>query len=235
MVSLLLYLLAGIATAIPVVYALGWAVWGAGTSPLEYISLLGSLILVFAAFLSLRNRRFSARAALIGALCAWSFYLPAVIVALRVRLSDQQIVLRVVRWTASNSPLRVSDSFDGNARLSAAEIAQLGNAGLTGTVSNNGYGVYGSGKRSRVILVMQTPVDRTIELQEPNAATIVYVQHGKDWTSYPPKAPTLRRKIRVEPDTDNPSQTMVSVELATGARQGFGVWWPEADLRSRTR
>jgi hypothetical protein len=113
MVSLLLYLFTGIVTAIPVLYALGWAVWGAGTSPLEYISLLGSLILVISAFLGLSSRRLAARLALVGALGVWSFYLPAIVVAVRIRLTDQRLSLRVVQWTASASPLAISDSLNG--------------------------------------------------------------------------------------------------------------------------
>src|ERR1017187_1710849 len=42
----LLYVFAGLVTAIPVLWALGWAVWGAGVSVTEYLSLLGSLLLV---------------------------------------------------------------------------------------------------------------------------------------------------------------------------------------------
>ena len=57
MVPFVLYLITGIATAVPVAVALGWAVWGAGTSPTEYLSLLGSLILVVSALISLSNRR----------------------------------------------------------------------------------------------------------------------------------------------------------------------------------
>jgi hypothetical protein len=82
---------------------------------------------------------------------------------------------------------------------------------------------------------MQAPVEEPVELKEPDGTTVVYVQHGKDWLSYPPDTPTLKRTIRIEPDTDKPNQSSVGVELATGARQGFGVWWLGNDQRGRAR
>jgi hypothetical protein len=88
----LLYLLTGIATAIPVVWALGWAVWGAGTSPTEYLSLLGSLVL--AASAAIGARRVAARMALVGAMAVWSFYLPSIVGVARIRLSDRSLTFR---------------------------------------------------------------------------------------------------------------------------------------------
>jgi hypothetical protein len=64
----LLYLLTGIATAVPIVVALRWASLGAGTIATEYISLLGSLVLVASALISLFDRRFAARLALVARL-----------------------------------------------------------------------------------------------------------------------------------------------------------------------
>ena len=75
----LLCLFTGAATAIPVVWALGWAVWGAAVSITEYVSLLGSLILVASAAVSSSKRTFAARLALIGTVAVWSFYMPAIV------------------------------------------------------------------------------------------------------------------------------------------------------------
>jgi hypothetical protein len=64
----MLYLITGIATAIPVIYALGWAVWGAPIFITEYVSLLGSLVLVVSAFISIAERRIAGRIALVSVL-----------------------------------------------------------------------------------------------------------------------------------------------------------------------
>jgi hypothetical protein len=101
----LLYLLTAAATAIPVVWALGWAVWGAGVSITEYISLLGSLILVVSAAVSFSKRTFAARLALVGTVAVWSFYMPAIVRFASIRLSDQELGLAVLLWNPSTSPL----------------------------------------------------------------------------------------------------------------------------------
>lgn len=123
----LLYLLTGIATAIPVVWALGWAVWGAGTSPTEYLSLLGSLVL--AASAAIGARRVAARMALVGAMAVWSFYLPAIVGVARIRLSDQELNFSVLLWTPSDSPLQIDEPKQvpnfPDMRLSTAAIRQI--------------------------------------------------------------------------------------------------------------
>jgi hypothetical protein len=77
MLATLLYLFTGLATALPVLRALEWAVWGAPTMRIEYISLVGSLVLVFAAVASvLRRHRLATWLALLGSLAVWCFYTP---------------------------------------------------------------------------------------------------------------------------------------------------------------
>jgi hypothetical protein len=116
-------------------------------------------------------------------------------------------------------------------RSPAAVVKQIKNTGLTGVLSVfAANGRYGSGKKKgRVILIMQKPVNEAIELREPDATSIVYVQSGDQWQMFPSDAPTLKRTIRLEPEANDHNQTSVMVELATGARQGFGVGWPELE------
>lgn len=229
-----LYLITGIATAAPVIYALEWAVWGAPIVATKYLSLLGSATLLVAAFTSLFERRIAARIALVGVLAIWSLYLPAITGAVRTKLSDQRLTLHVVRWVPSPQPLTVSDSAGETrpeTRLTRAEIEHLKEAGVTGRVETFSLGIYGNGnKSSRTIIVIQNPVASPVELPEPNATTVVYVQHGDSWRLYPASAPTLRRTIRIEPRRDDPRQSSIMVELSSGARQGFSVWWPKPEL-----
>jgi hypothetical protein len=116
------------------------------------------------------------------------------------------------------------------------DVQQIEAAGLTGELSiytaNNRYG---SGKKSHVSIVMQRPVTDVVELKEPDASSVVYVQGDHGWRMFPADAPTLKRTIRLEPlpyDSSRPGtypQTSVMVELSMGARQGFGVWWRTPD------
>jgi hypothetical protein len=236
----LLYLLTGVATAIPVIWALGWAVWGAGISVTEYLSLLGSLVLVASAAVNGSRQRLSARLALFGAMAIWSFYLPGMVGIVLSRLSDQELGLSVLLWTPSASPLTIVQPGQipnfTDMRLTETEVRQIKQTGLTGTLSvRASNSKYGSGKKSHVILILQRPVSEVIDLKEPDATSIVYIQDRNQWKMFPMNARTLKRTIRIEPLADDPHQTSVMVELSTGARQGFGVWWPETELENRTR
>ena len=233
----LLYVLTGIATAVPVVWALSWAVWGAGTSLTEYLSLFGSFILIVAGLVCLSNRRSAARVALVGAVAIWSFYLPAIMGLVKIRLTDQELGMSVLLWTPSASPLAIREPSQvpspPNMKLSQTEIQQIKDTGITGSISTFAVnGRYGSGKKSHVTLIMQGPVTEPIELKEPDATSVVYVQNGKDWTIFPKNAPTLKRTIRIQPRPDDHNQSLVMGELATGALQGIGVWWPKVSLET---
>ncbi len=83
MLPFLLYLLAGALTAIQVYALLTLGVYGAPVSPLEFLSLLGSLVLIVAAYLALWKPRLAARVALLAALVIWCFYAPATLHAVR--------------------------------------------------------------------------------------------------------------------------------------------------------
>ncbi len=238
MVAFFLYTFTAIATAIPVVWALGWAVWGAGTSPTEYLSLLGSLFLVIAAFVSFSNRRLAARFALVGTVAIWSFYFTAIAALAIVRLSDQELSLTVLRWSPSASPLTIQELTQvpnfPDMKLSQSDIQQIKDTGITGALSTYSVnGRYGNGTKSHVILIMQEPVTKLAELPEPDADSIIYVQYGHEWKKFPSRARTLKRPIRIEPMSGDPKQSSVMVELATSARQGFGVWWPNLENTPR--
>jgi hypothetical protein len=241
MVPFLLYLSTGIISAVPVLYALSWAVWGSPVSPAEFISLLGSLLFVIAAFTSRSNRRLAARRASVAAIAVWSFYLPAIASTAKSHLSDQELTLSVYLWTSAASPLAIRQpdltSNRPDMASSPTEIQQIEKTGITGSISvfntpTSRFTRYGSGKKSHVTLIIQRPVTRPVELREPDATNVVYVQQADGWKMFPPNAHTLERTIRLEPLSDVPDQTDLTVELADGSREGFGVWWPDARSKS---
>ena len=200
-----------------------------------YVSILGSSLLVASAAIGIRRRRVAARLALVGAFAIWSFYLPAIVSTVQVRLSDQELSLLVMRWTPSSSALVIKELEETpgfpDTKLSPSETEKIKAMGLTGRLETTGGGLYGRGSRSRVILILQKQVVEAVELKQPNASSIVYLQDGEKWRAFPPDAPTLNRTIRIEPWADDPTQTSVGVELASGARQGFGIMWPTAAVK----
>jgi hypothetical protein len=85
---------------------------------------------------------------------------------------------------------------------------------------------------------MQRPVTDVVELKEPDATSVVYVQGDHGWRMFPADAPTLKRTIRLEPVPYDPNwpgaypQTSVMVELSTGAWPRFmnrGLHVPEVE------
>jgi hypothetical protein len=82
----LLYFSAGAVTGYHVYTLLLFAVYGAPFNPLEPVSLLGSLCLFVAAYLSLFRPYAAGRLALIACLAIWCFYGPAIARMVRTRL-----------------------------------------------------------------------------------------------------------------------------------------------------
>jgi hypothetical protein len=233
-VAFLLYLLTAIMTALPVLFMLRWAIWGAPTSVWQYVSLLGSCLLVLAGFVSVSHRRVAARIAVFGVAAIWCFYLPGVTSVVHARLTDQRLTVQVVRWKKSQQVLTVSDVLQAtNAALTTADLEQFRKLKLNGTIENAGRLVSGTaGAESHALIVLDHPVLSRAELPEPDAVTVVYIQRQDGWQKYPATAPTLKRTISlqsIQTPGRAPMQTEVMVEWATGERRGFGVLWPESE------
>lgn len=85
-----LYLIAGAVTGFHVYSLLALTALGAPSHPLEFVSLLGSLGLVVAAYLTLFKPHAAARLALLASLAIWCFYGPAIAHAVEARLHRQK-------------------------------------------------------------------------------------------------------------------------------------------------
>ena len=96
MFPFLLYLTAGVVTAVHVYILLSMGVFGVPRNVLELISFLGSLCLVGSAYLSLFRPRFAAKIALLASLGIWSFYAPAIAATVKAGRFSQLSALRVM-------------------------------------------------------------------------------------------------------------------------------------------
>jgi hypothetical protein len=93
MLPFCLYFVASVITGFHVYALLAPAVYGAPWNPLELVSLLGSLGLLIAAYVSLFKPYAAARLALIACLAIWCFYGPAIANSIRSKLGAQSSVL----------------------------------------------------------------------------------------------------------------------------------------------
>jgi hypothetical protein len=75
----ILYLVTAVATGAQVYWLMMWAIWGAPTSPIQYVSLCRSLVLLIAASLAKWNPRLAAVIALWAIAAIWCFYAPALV------------------------------------------------------------------------------------------------------------------------------------------------------------
>jgi len=93
MLPFCLYFVASVITGFHVYTLLALAVYGAPSNSLELVSLLGSLCLLIAAYVSLFKPYTAARLALIACLAIWCFYGPAIAKSIRPKLGGQSSVL----------------------------------------------------------------------------------------------------------------------------------------------
>ena len=93
MLPFFLYFVASLITGFHVCILLALAAHGTPSNPLELVSLLGSLCLLIAAYVSLFKPHAAARLALIACLAIWCFYGPAVAKSIRPKLGVLSSVL----------------------------------------------------------------------------------------------------------------------------------------------
>ncbi len=92
MLPFCLYFVTGIITGFHVYTLMLLSLYGVPINPLEFVSLLGSLCLLIAAYLSLFNPRAAAKVALLASLLIWCFYAPALAKSIRTRLDKHSSV-----------------------------------------------------------------------------------------------------------------------------------------------
>ena len=93
MLPFFLYFVASLITGFHVCMLLALSAHGAPSNPLELVSLLGSLCLLIAAYVSLFKPKAAARLALIACLTIWCFYGPAIAKSVRRKVARQSSVL----------------------------------------------------------------------------------------------------------------------------------------------
>jgi hypothetical protein len=92
-----LYFITGIITGFHVYTLMLLSLYGVPINPLEFVSLLGSLCLLIAAYLSLFKPRAAAKLALLASLSIWCFYAPALAKSIRTRLDKPSSVSFALR------------------------------------------------------------------------------------------------------------------------------------------
>ena len=148
------------------------------------------------------------------------------LVPIHQRSFPQVIEVVVAQWMPSAQTLTVIEPapLHGRFLISADELAQLRALGLTGELSVRHGEIYGKGERkARMLIVMQPFLDSVVELAQPNATSVLYVQKDGRWMILPPTTPLLQRLLRIVPRKEE--TTMVEVYNADGGGVGLPIHW----------
>lgn len=107
--------------------------------------------------------------------------------------------------------------------LTAEELNQLKSLGLTGTF-RFGISVYRgyTPSQARAVIVCTAELRSPVELREPRATHVMYVQHGDTWNRYPQGAPMLRSQIKFWPSATDPRM----IEVQSGSSHSTFSWYP---------
>lgn len=132
----------------------------------------------------------------------------------------------VAQWIPSAQPLTVIEPVSPHEKslISVAELAELSALGLTGELSVRWGQMYGTGKRkARMLIITQPIIDTVVELAQPNATSVIYVQRKDGWTMLPSNPSLTQQVVRFEPSKMDP--TMILVYNADGNGVGNSIHW----------
>lgn len=124
-----------------------------------------------------------------------------------------------LRWLPGPQPLIVRGR---DAEQLFRDSRLLRDIGLSGELTFSGSSRHGGGgKTARAVIIMYQQLNEPVDLPQPDASEIIYVQKEGGWSRYPADAPVLDRTIRLWVDSGDPNRvTRYSVELFDGSRQG---------------
>jgi hypothetical protein len=99
MLKTALYVVTALATGAQVYWLLAWGIWGSPTSPLQYVSICGSLALFVAGILARWMPRATALTAMGASVAMWCFYALALIHTLRSLPTNMTLQSSLVAFT----------------------------------------------------------------------------------------------------------------------------------------
>jgi len=172
---------------------------------------------------------------LIAYAAIWS-YSPLLIYA----SNDRELHVVIVKCDGGTDPLVVESDNYGKMNIRSNNFSSTNSvklnftgedeellhlAGVKGNCRVTTYGIHGTGKFSKAIIVLREIPLQLIELYQPDESSIVYIQDGQKFSIFPENAPTLDRTIELrrslsDINTNESNNVSYLVELAGGAKQG---------------
>ncbi len=145
-----------------------------------------------------------------------------------VRLFDErQIDIVWVKWKPGPEQLVLDKRLMDY--LTDEEQTHLLTMNLGGHLIWKGTGGEGQrGPKSRMVIVMQQQLKEPIKLLLPER-WVIYVQEQNGWRKEPPGAPTVRKTLGLEIDTNSPQVTRFVWEYPGGISHFGGFDWSESD------
>jgi hypothetical protein len=113
MLPFVIYFVTAIVTGVHLLTLLSLAAYGVTVSPFELLAVLGSFLILIAAYVSLSRPYAAARIALLAAILMWSFYGPAIATNVRGRLAKRSVLSEVALpsvWPEMRKTIEVQES-----------------------------------------------------------------------------------------------------------------------------
>ncbi|MGA8367440.1 MAG: hypothetical protein ACLQMT_07230 [Candidatus Acidiferrales bacterium] len=146
----------------------------------------------------------------------------AIIYLLVPKQPKQSLQVRLVRVVSGSQDVGADGKTGG---LTEDEVNELKSLGVTGTLrASSGTSVSHRPftPRASVIVVFTGDLRSPMELREPQATHVMYVQQGDAWKMYPADAPTVRYEIKFWPSETDPR----IIEVQSGSFRGSFSWYP---------
>lgn len=132
-------------------------------------------------------------------------------------LNDRTLTLAAVKQDDSGS-YALNDGINA---LTAGERKIIDGLEIKGNLNVSLKTTFGSGDSTGLVIIMKSPLKKTVLLSEPDAGEIIYVQQSDTIFRYsPPGAKLSERKITLYPDAENSRTVNYWIDLAGGGRHG---------------
>jgi hypothetical protein len=117
--------------------------------------------------------------------------------------------------------------------LNKEQVAFLRSLGLHGKLHGGIQSYSGTSDlpHAKAIVIATEPINRRVELRQPKRTTVMYVQVGDSWKVFPENAPTIKKKILLQPAPDGPTRIQFDVEPKVGKSVSTFTWYPPIESR----
>jgi hypothetical protein len=145
-----------------------------------------------------------------------------------VRKPMQPLQLLVYRVAPGTEPVQVAAA---TSDFDEEEARVINSLGFTGHLQSGIVSFHAAGPPyKRALVIIRDKITSPIDLPQADGVNVVYIVEGDGWKKIPGWARTLKRKIRLRPSQDRPTEVIVQVDQPGAVdREMVTSWYPPDD------